>query len=311
MSTRCPVCGNSELERIMPYVYRDREEDALFAGRHLLECKRCSLFFAWPLPEENELQKYYESMYRNDGRNGLKPAQKFPFDNLWYLSRGACIARLSTTYIDTSNNKQIQHLDVGAGYGHTSYVLKRYWGHNLISTVIEPDTRCHLWLNQIADRVISTTLQKIPSTDRQKYDICTLLHALEHFRDPAAILKKIRQTLSDSGILLIEVPNCSKGRVLAYDRELPHVPHLFFWNRSALCNTLELSGFQVLHADSYGPQLNSEFRYDTSFSKGIQPDAQWESPPRPGTMPKIPFPVFETSTPNGMFLRAIARKADL
>lgn len=73
------------------------------------------------------------------------------------------------------------------------------------------------------------------------YDVVTMIHSLEHFPDPKQALIDVRELLTDTGVLLVEVPDVetSPFDVLVAD-------HLNHFTRDSLRYLAEEAGFEIL-----------------------------------------------------------------
>jgi len=64
------------------------------------------------------------------------------------------------------------------------------------------------------------------SLPHQKFDVIIMSHILEHLLDCSKVLLNLKQILTDVGILLIEVPNCSNTKSIHGSiNDAPHVHH--------------------------------------------------------------------------------------
>jgi len=97
-------------------------------------------------------------------------------------------------------------LDVGASYGWMVEVALELgfdaYGIEPGAVEAEPSLR---------SRIQRTTLDDYSAGGKQ-FDVVTIWHALEHFREPSGALNSIRTILKDSGVLVIAVPNAA-GRL--------------------------------------------------------------------------------------------------
>lgn len=60
---------------------------------------------------------------------------------------------------------------------------------------------------------------------KERFDLITLIHTLEHVPNPPSFLEKLRKLLKPDGVLLVEVPNFSQNAfdILVYE----HISHFF------------------------------------------------------------------------------------
>lgn len=85
---------------------------------------------------------------------------------------------------------------------------------------------------------------------KDKFDVITLFHVLEHLKDPRDILKKLSDLLNKSGTIIIEVPN-SDDALLELYKSKPFSEftywgcHLYLFNNSTLKKLINDSGLIV------------------------------------------------------------------
>ena len=303
----CPVCAAGSTTHAMPYVVRPRHEDDIFRGLSLWSCDACASHFAVPRPAGAALAGYYARAYRGDGRN-VAPRTGFPADHPWYLSRGLAVSQLIRAAIDIGpgGHEPLKVLEIGPGYGHTLFALRRVLGVPLDVTAIEPDAGCYQTLRSVATRILDADVMDphTASALPRPFRIALALHVLEHVTEPDRFLQQLLTWMEPGGVLALEVPHCPPVRVRWYNPETPHVPHLYFFTQSGLTALLARTGFEVESIDTYGPSYDAQGGYDGSFAG--QPD-EFASQLDSGVVPPLPFPVFAEAGPNRMFLRALAR----
>lgn len=97
-----------------------------------------------------------------------------------------------------------------------------------------------------------------------------MYHVLEHVPEPMKVLKKVYDSLSPDGILVVEVPNIdgydmkkdSQRAAWSYDLPL----HLTHYNPNSLSKFLNHCGFKTLQTDRYYPQFVLDY-----FNKKREP----------------------------------------
>ena len=135
-------------------------------------------------------------------------------------------------------------LDVGCGSGaYGASLIRLGWRVD----GIEPDARAAALARQqgVAVQQASAEDAILPA---DAYDAITLWHSLEHLSNPVAALQKLRPSLRDDGLLLVEVPNRAGwgARLLGeywYHWDLPR--HRVHFTPASLRLTLERAGFHV------------------------------------------------------------------
>lgn len=86
------------------------------------------------------------------------------------------------------------------------------------------------------EKLYTTPIDRIDD----RFDVVTMMHSLEHFVDPAAGLRAIRERLSDDGHLLIEVPN-----IAATPFDLLVVDHVSHFTLGDLARVVAAAGMGV------------------------------------------------------------------
>ncbi len=190
----CPLCKSGHFHNhLITKDYLVSNES--FA---IVTCDNCGFKFTNPRPTKNEISRYYESddyiSHSNKGTSIIntvyKIARKFTLK-----SKLSLITKLST------GNKL---LDFGCGTGHfLAECEKSGWS----CTGIEPDPKAReIALNKKNIKVI----ENIDSLgEKEKYDIITLWHVLEHVHDIDETISTLRKKLTKKSKLLIAVPNCA------------------------------------------------------------------------------------------------------
>jgi len=96
----------------------------------------------------------------------------------------------------------------------------------------------------------------------KKYDVIAMLDVIEHLRDPFETLEKIKNVLSDNGILAISTMDSRSwisrimGRRLEDFRRISE--HIYFFSKSNLVEILIKSGFEILEIRKPGHSFELE-----------------------------------------------------
>ncbi len=103
-------------------------------------------------------------------------------------------------------------LDVGAGYG-TFVEVALSNGLNAIG--IEPAKNLHVFArSKLGDKVQHTDLRNFIRTNRATYDFISLIHVIEHVKDPKSFLIAVLKLLKPNGVLYMETPNGSSHQAV-------------------------------------------------------------------------------------------------
>jgi O-antigen biosynthesis protein len=146
-------------------------------------------------------------------------------------------------------------LEFGCATGYMSEVLRERRGATVTGIEISPQA------GEIAkehcDRVIigdAETLDYEELFGKGRFDVMLFVDVLEHLKDPAALLRRVRPFLSRKGMVISSIPNIAHGSVrlalLAGEfryRELGLLDdtHLRFFTREGIRDLLEGAGFVI------------------------------------------------------------------
>ena len=134
-------------------------------------------------------------------------------------------------------------MDVGSGYG---FFIKAIGDVGFQATGLEVSS---------ARREISKTITNVPllskaitgpNKTKNRYDIITLIHVLEHIKDPIKLCSDLRSYLKKDGTLIIEVPNTNH-----YLLKINKPYKDFFWQRAHISYFTEKTVRRVLEEAGY------------------------------------------------------------
>ena len=221
----CPACGAEAA----------RGSDSL-AGIALHACPRCRLRFAadvWDMPVD------YDALYRGEdyGRDHVKAVRR---------RAGARWARFPTYLpfferLGPAGGRSL--LEIGCGVGKVaSAAVAHGWrvtGFDVSDQAIavaREHLSCPLYQGTIDDAVARG----------ETYDVVASFEVLEHLREPAAFLSKMRSLLAPGGTAFLTVPNwdCEPVQTTSRADLVPPV-HLSFFTRESLLALAARAGFRV------------------------------------------------------------------
>jgi 2-polyprenyl-3-methyl-5-hydroxy-6-metoxy-1,4-benzoquinol methylase len=146
-------------------------------------------------------------------------------------------------------------LEFGCATGYMTEVLKTRRDANVTGVEISPDAARQA--GRYADRVIVGDAEALDYEDllgTELFDAILFADVLEHLRDPATLLTRIRPFLEDEGVLVASIPNVAHGSVrlallggeFRY-RELGLLDetHLRFFTRESIEDLFEQAGYVV------------------------------------------------------------------
>lgn len=227
MRIECPLCGPAEA--------RTWKRDQGFAA---VECRSCGLRLTWPPPSAEELARFYaqEDYYETRGM-GADAA-------------GPWLERARGILGAVPGVRSV--LDVGAGQGHLVAALRSM---SMVADGVEP-----LASGRAAAQHLHgiSLLEHVPPAGTAAYDLITLVHALEHVRDPLDLLKRLGGLLGERGSIFIEVPHAGSIEYLrpSRRRELLALPgHLFHFTPGSLARIVERVGLEVVVVRLINPDV--------------------------------------------------------
>ncbi len=189
----CPLCESDALE-VYIHAY---DVTVMKPGEFYLErCRACGHIFQNPRLTIAGLDYYYRDTY--DGLNGANIQLMFEVEEETYRRR----ARRLQPYTQPK-----RWLDVGTGYGHLPFFAKEIWpdtqfdGLDIGEGINEAKRRG--WVAEAHQGFFPDLAPTIPGS----YDVISMMHYLEHTREPREEIQAAHDVLVPGGYLLIEVPN--------------------------------------------------------------------------------------------------------
>ncbi len=165
-----------------------RQINILAENDPLYKCESCGHYFDNPIPEYQEIEKYYS---RSD---------KYDYWVEKLDGRGQMWERRLNIILKKVSNGNL--LDIGTGFGQFLSYAKKYF--KVFGTEIS-DSAIDL-ANKKYDLNIKKGEIESLSFD-QKFDIITLFHVLEHTNTPGETILKCKDLLKKNSYLIIAVPN--------------------------------------------------------------------------------------------------------
>ncbi len=94
------------------------------------------------------------------------------------------------------------------------------------------------------------SIYAVDASLKNKLDVITMWHVLEHLEDPASTLRKLGEFLSDTGKIIIEVPNADDALISIYDSKgfqdfTYWEAHLYLFTNETLRRIIERAGLKV------------------------------------------------------------------
>lgn len=188
-------------------------------------------------PQPEDLGKYYDSedyISHTDSKKSL-------VDKIYQTVKGYNL-KSKLSLIESYSSKEKTLLDVGAGTGDFLAVARRH-GWEIFG--VEPNVLAKLKASE-KDIELFINLDALP---QKKFDVITLWHVLEHLPNLDEQISKLVGLLSDSGTLIVAVPNFKSYDAGYYKQfwaafDVPR--HLWHFSRNSVQRIFEKHGMKVV-----------------------------------------------------------------
>ena len=215
---------------------------------------RCSVCGHLWRPETIKPEYYFHTSRRND----LGPSN---------LSRKFA-ERLK--FIQPLLSSGMHILEVGCAEGGFGALLKSQCGAYYAGVEVSEDA---ITASAILDAVHRTPINSLQIS--QRFDLILCFHVIEHLQDHFSALVAIRNHLSASGRVVLEVPNGAGNRWIPWDR---NPEHLHFFSAASLAITCHRAGLAIeklegscFESPAYNDSLRAQLKLaDSPHEKQIR-----------------------------------------
>jgi SAM-dependent methyltransferase len=175
-----------------------------------------------------------------------EPQPGYVFKNFKYSSHYWILKKLE------QEREPVRILDVGCASGYLGKILRER-GHHL--TGIESDPAAAEDASGYYDAFHQSDIETFSFPYRREFDYILFADVLEHLRDPAAVLRRAIPALTDSGKVIVSVPNIANwvirlnllfGKFNPADRGILDKTHLHFFTLRTLTKMLDEVPCRVL-----------------------------------------------------------------
>jgi 2-polyprenyl-3-methyl-5-hydroxy-6-metoxy-1,4-benzoquinol methylase len=232
----CPSCGSAAIRFKF-----DCTDNSVSKERFpVWECDSCTLRFTQNFPEENEIGRYYNAeayISHTDSQKGL-------INRVYHVVRDYTMKRKLKLVERVAPKSKGKLMDIGAG---TGMFLKTMKDAGWEVKGLEPDASA---------REKARALHSIDLHDaselfvlREKFDVITMWHVLEHVHRLHEYLNEIKSSLHKDGRLIIAVPNYTSADASHYGQDWAayDVPrHLYHFSPASMEKLLLKHGMKIL-----------------------------------------------------------------
>ncbi len=193
----CPLCDGTRLEPALTCV------DHYASGEmfHLFRCRDCGFLFTQDFPAEDEIGRYYETpdyISHSDTKKGA-------MNSVYHWVRTYMLKRKAHLVIREAHRKTGRLLDIGTGTGYFADAMQRR-GWQVEAVEKSARARAFAQAHFNLDVKPHTALNSLSSGS---FDVITLWHVMEHLEPLNETWEVMHALLTDKGVLIVAVPNCS------------------------------------------------------------------------------------------------------
>lgn len=193
----CPLCGGAHLKRAMTCTdfYASGEQFDLYT------CEDCGFTFTQGVPVEAEIGRYYETpdyISHSDTKKGV-------MNSVYHWVRGYMLKRKARLVAHKAHRKTGRLLDIGTGTGYFADTMKRGgWQVEAIekNAHARAFAKEHFGLEVKPDTALK-------DFEPDSFDVITLWHVMEHLEPLNEVWETLNSLLTEKGVLIVAVPNCS------------------------------------------------------------------------------------------------------
>jgi len=234
----CSICGNNK-NFITVHSYTKPDKYEKWVGlkdikRSWVRCSKCGFYIQIRNYDINDLERIYSHGYRDKGFRG--ETIKEAFDRIVNVKHSENEQRFLRFALNSDYEECKKVLDIGSGIGVWPALLKR----------AEYEVDC-VEENQFSIDFIYEYLglKCFRGVDivYDKYDVVTLIHVLEHIKDPVSFLKNLKKNIRGGGRIFIEVPDSFEFTYLDKDHDEFNSCHVHFYNIGSLYKVIEYAGY--------------------------------------------------------------------
>lgn len=200
--------------------------------RHWHRCEACGLYAQDNILSDADFQKIYKA-YRSLSMRGRTVKQEF--DRIISIPYSENQQRVNRLVADGFKTGSL--LDIGSGLGVFPYEIKPYVKEVFC---VEPNPDSAEFIESLGIRCHEGNYR--PGIFKRKFKYITLIHVLEHQRDPVKFLKWVASDLEEDGTVYIEVPDAYEFEYLDRNHDEFCSCHLWMFDVGTLDRICQKAG---------------------------------------------------------------------
>ena len=246
--TSCNLCGARDF-----VILTHRDRYGYPAQAHA--CRRCGLIFLNPRMTAEAYGDFYNGVYRplvSAFHGRLIDARTIQDEQREYAAERAEFIR---PFITTAPRKTI--LDIGGSTGVVAAHFANEFG--LQGTLIDPAPLEVAQARQLGLETI-TGLVEEHNFGKRRFDVVIICQTVDHLLDVAGTLARVRQLLSDDGLLFIDIVDFRAAYLRNWSAEdAIKIDHPYYLTEPTMVAYLRSSGFEVLRSDYAADHLHVSY----------------------------------------------------
>ncbi len=204
----------------------------------LMQCTACQFIFTQDHPAEDAMGRYYDTpdyVSHSDTKKGI-------VNSIYHLARSFMLKQKYTMIQQESRVKQGAILDIGCG---TGYFLETMQKHGWQTQGVEVNDHAREAASKRLSHEVASSLKEI---ENRRFDIISLWHVMEHLHDLPFTFSKLRELLTDEGLLVVALPNAEAYDAAHYQNDWgAYDPPRHVWHFSAdtFSRLAQKQGFRI------------------------------------------------------------------
>lgn len=234
--TNCPICDSKKIALTLATTDYSISKDAF----EIYACHDCDFHFTQNAPSPTAIAPYYNSdvyISHSDTKEGI-------VNRLYHTARDLMLNRKRKLVQKLTSGKRL--LDIGSG---TGYFLNHMQANGFKVVGVEIDATARAATLKNFKIKVNPPPTLLDSQLKEKVDVITLWHVLEHLHDMDGYMQSMYRQLSDNGVVLIAVPNHKSYDAQYYGKHWAayDVPrHLWHFSPKTLAKLADKNGFKVV-----------------------------------------------------------------
>jgi hypothetical protein len=246
--TSCNLCGGAEF-----VILTHRDRYGYPAQGHA--CRRCGLVFLNPRMTAEAYGRFYNGVYRplvSAFHGRLIDAQTIQDEQRAYAAERADFVK---PFVGRAGGRTL--LDIGGSTGVVAHHFARVFG--LEGTLIDP---APLEVEEARRLGLETVTGLVEEHDfgERRFDVVIICQTVDHLLDVAGTLARVRQLLSDRGLLFIDLVDFRAAYLRYWSVEdAIKIDHPYYLTEPTMTSYLARSGFDILRTDYAADHLHVSY----------------------------------------------------